>query len=176
LNKVSKILVALLLSLSSLSYAAEITKIGILNVQELVGKAVQAEEAGKRLEKEFQARKDGLFKKQEEAQKKHDKLQRDKDVLSDSEKNKLEKEITKARQDLRHQEEELRNDFMSRQQEEQEAFFKVVKEVVNQIAKDEQYDLILSSELAVFVADKVDVTTIVLAKLNSAKASDSKKK
>src|SRR5438067_215544 len=66
------------------------TKIGVLDWQQLLAKAPQAEEAGKRLEKEFQTPKDNLMKKQKDFQAKQEKLGRDKDVMSEAERKKVE--------------------------------------------------------------------------------------
>lgn len=154
-------------------------KIGVLDWQQLLTKAPQAEEAGKRLEKEFQARKDKLINKQKDFQAKQEKIQRDRDTMSDAERSKSEKELTKLQQDLRHMDEELRSDYTARHREEMDDFIKIVREVVDKLAAEEKYDLVLPQEATLFMNERIDVTEKVLQRLAKAKSStksDSKDK
>ena len=140
-------------------------KIGILDWQQLLSKAPQAEEAGKRLEKEFQSPKDKLVNKQKEFQTKRDKLQRDKDVMSAAQRSKLEKDLAKMEQDLRRLDEELRTDYTTRHREEMDDFNKVVREVVEKISHEEKYDLVMPQEATLFISERIDITEKVLNKL-----------
>lgn len=158
-------------------HPAPITKIGVLDWQQLLTKAPQAEEAGKRLEKEFQARKDKLINKQKEFQSKQEKLQRDRDTMSDAERVKSDKDLTKLQQDLRHMDEELRSDYTARHREEMDDFIKIVREVVDKLAAEEKYDLVIPQEATLFMNERIDVTEKVLQRLSKTKPSkaDAKK-
>lgn len=161
------------------STGSHTTKIGVLDWQQLLTKAPQAEEAGKRLEKEFQARKDKLINKQKDFQAKQEKIQRDRDTMSDAERSKSEKELTKLQQDLRHMDEELRSDYTARHREEMDDFIKIVREVVDKLAAEEKYDLVLPQEATLFMNERIDVTEKVLQRLAKTKTSiksDSKDK
>lgn len=146
-------------------------KIGVLDWQLLSSKAPQAQEASKRLEKEFQDRKDKFIGKQKEFQSSQEKLQKDKDVMSEAERSKLEKNLAKMQQDLRHMDEELRSDYTARYREEMDNFISVVREVVDKLAQEEKYDLVLPQETTLFMADRIDVTEKVLQRLAKAKAA-----
>jgi len=168
---------------STLAVASD-TKIGVLDTQQLLTKAPQAEEAGKRLDKEFQGPKDKLINKQKEFQTKRDKLQRDKDVMSAVERGKKEKELAKMEQDLRRLDEELRADITTRHREEMDDFVKTVREEVEKLAKEEKFDLVLPQEATLYVAESIDITNKVLERLEKAaktskpkadKSSDDKK-
>ena len=145
------------------------TKVGVLDWQLLLAKAPQAEEAGKRLEKEFQARKDAFIAKQKDFQTKQEKLGRDKDVMAEVERKKVENDLTKAQQDLRRLDEELRSDYTARHREEMDDFLKVTREVVDTLAKDKKYDLVLPQDATIYVADRVDITEEVLESLKKLK-------
>jgi outer membrane protein len=172
--------VFLLIIGTSVAFASEATdsasspKIGVLDWNLLLNKAPQAELAGQRLEKEFQVRKDKLTNKQKDFLAKQEKIQRDKDVLSDAERSKTEKELTKLQQDLRHMDEELRADYTARHREEMDEFIKIVREVVDKLAQDEKYDLVLSQEATLFMADRVDITDKVIQRLSKKPGTSSK--
>lgn len=177
LKHVIRLFVPLLLGIfvTTTAFAAE-TKIGVIDWQQLLSKSPQAEEAGKRLEKEFQGRKDKLLSKQKEFQSKQEKLQRDRDVMSAQDRNKAEKELAKLQQDFRKLEEEFRSDYTARQREEMDDFVKVVREVVEKVAADEKYDVVLPQETTLYMADRIDVTDKVLQKMTQAKKSSDKDK
>lgn len=165
------------LGFGSVAMAADLssTKIGVLDWQILLTKAPQAEAAAKRLEKEFQAPKDKLVNKQKEFQAKREKMQRDVDVMSVAERGKKEKELAKTEQDLRRMDEELRSDYTTRHREEMDNFIKAVKEVVDKVAEEEKYDLVLPQEATLYVADRIDVTETVLERLEKMPKSSEKK-
>lgn len=151
------------------------TKIGVLDWQQLLTKAPQAEEAGKRLEKEFASRKDKLIDMQKKFQSEQEKLQRDRATMSEAERTKSEKNIAKLQQDLRHLDEELRSDYTARHREEMDEFIKIVREVVDKLAAEEKYDLVLPQEATLFMNDRIDVTEKVLQRLSKSKTKTDKK-
>lgn len=177
-------IVALALSVS-MAFAGEeaapaVTKVGVVNWQQLLTKAPQAEEAGKRLEKEFQARESKLMAKQKEFQTKQEKLHRDREVLSEAERSKLERDLSKMQQDLRHLDEEYRSDRTARHREEMDEFLNLVREEVEKLAQEEKYDLVLPQETTMFMAERIDITDKVMQRLASkaktAKSDKSDKK
>lgn len=141
------------------------TKIGVLDWQQLLAKAPQAEEAGKRLEKEFQGPKDKLINKQKEFQTKRDKMQRDKDVMSAADRAKREKELAKMEQDLRRLDEELRSEYTTRHREEMDTFIALVRGEVEKLSQEDKFDLVIPQEATLYVAERIDITDKVLERL-----------
>jgi Skp family chaperone for outer membrane proteins len=146
-------------------------KIGVLDWQLLVAKSPQAEQAGKRLEKEFKERKDSFLEKQKQLETKHEKFQRDKDIMAEAERVKAERELTKLQQDLRNLQEENQADYAARHREEMDKFLNAVKNIVDEYGKKEQFDLILPQDTTLFTADRMDITTAILEKLKADKKS-----
>lgn len=175
---IRSILLTLCLGISSVAFAADtngVTRIGVLDWQLLLSKSPQAEEAAKRLEKEFQAPKDKLVNKQKEFQTKREKMQRDADAMSVAERGKKEKELAKMEQDLRRLDEELRSDYTTRHREEMDNFIKEVKDVVDKFADEEKYDVVFPQEATLYIADKIDITEKILARLEKMAKSSGKK-
>lgn len=156
-------------------------KVGVIDWQPLLTKSPQSEEASARLESEFKEPKANLIKKQKEFQEKQAKLQRDKDTMSAADLAKSEKELTKMGQDYRRMEEEFRTNLSERQRTEMEDFMKKVREVVDKLATEEKYDLVIPQDATVFIAERIDMTDKVLEKLSAmskteAKTTDKSKK
>lgn len=147
------------------------TKIGVLDWNELLMKAPQAEEAAKRLEKEFQGRKDALIAKQKTFQTKQEKLTRDKDVMAAGERKEIENELANLQQDVRHLNEKLGSDYNARQREEMDDFLSIVRKEVDAFAKDNEYRLVIPKDATIYTADSIDVTDTILESLKKAKAS-----
>ncbi len=163
----------LLLSLVSLvavaadapATASLAAKVGVLDWQRLISTAPQAKEASKRFEAEFQGPSQKLNEKQSEFQSKRAKLQRDQSVLSAAEQSKKEKELLKLEQEIRRMDEELRAESTTRHREEMDNFIKIVREVVEKFGQEQSYDAILSHEVMVYYADRIDITDQILERL-----------
>lgn len=143
-------------------------KIGVVDWQQLSVKAPQAEAAVKRLEKEFQDRQEKLISKQKEMQSKVEKWQRDREILSEADRAKLEKELGRLQQDLRRTEEEFRADKTARYMEERDEFERLAYEVIEKLGTEEHYSLILTQETTPYSANALDVTEEVLRRLTKA--------
>lgn len=160
---------------------APANKIGILDWEKLLTESPQAKEAKTRLDKDFQGRKDKLYSTQKDYQSKQERLQRDREILSEAEKMKLDKELNKIQQELRHMDEEFRSDYTASHREEMDKFVAIVREVVEKLAKEEKYDLVIPQEATLYMDNRIDVTDKVLQRLaktgsvSSKSAKDSKK-
>lgn len=155
--------------------AENAAKLGVLDWQRLVSTAPQAKEAAKRLETEFQGPSQKLNDKQNDFQAKRTKLQRDRDVLSASERAKKEKEVAKLEQEIRRLDEELRAETTTRHREEMDDFLRVVREVVEKFGQEKQYDAIFSQEVMAYFSDRVDITDQILDRLQKLPKSADKK-
>ncbi len=145
---------------------AEAIKIGFVNVARVLQQAPQAEQAKKRLEREFAPRDKRLVAMQKELKKLEEKLARDAAVMSDSERRKLERDILAKQRELKRARDEFREDFNLRRNEELGKLQRQVFEAVKSLAKDEDYDLLLTDGV-VYASDRVDVTDKVLKRLKA---------
>lgn len=147
--------------------AAEEVKIAFVNVERVLREAPQAEAVRKRLEREFAPRDEKLLAMQEELKKLEEKLERDGEVMSESERRKLERKILEKRRELLRAQEEFREDFAIRRNEELAKLQKQILDVVQQLAREEGIDLLLSGGV-LYASERVDVTDKVIAKLKAA--------
>lgn len=163
---ISSILYVVLLSTFSVysgSLLAE-TKIGFVDTVKLMESAPQAKSAQSKIEKEFAPREKELVALQRQIKTKEDKLSRDGAVMSESERNKLERDILSKRRDLKRSQEEFRDDLNIRRNEVLAKLQKDMYQAVVALAKEQKYDLIMSQGV-VYSSDRVDITDSVLKKL-----------
>lgn len=149
-------------AMAGLANAADL-KIGYVNAVKVIEEAPQGESALKKLEAEFAPRDKQIVEMQNRLKQMEQDLEKNALVLKENEHRSKEFEIVTLKRDLRRATQEFREDYNLRRNEELAALQKIVQKTIAEIAKQENYDLILES--AVYAGPKVDVTDKILKKL-----------
>ena len=155
---------ALVLGFSAPAADAAEFKIGFVNATRVLEEAPQAEAARSRLEKEFSPRDKKLVAAQKEMRELEDKLTRDGAIMSESERRKLERDIIARKREIKRGQEEFREDLNIRRNEAFDKLRRRVFEVISDIARTQNYDLVVSDGV-VFASARVDITDKVVARL-----------
>jgi len=145
------------------SDAAEL-KVGYVNAVKVIEEAPQGEAALKKLETEFGPRDKKLVTMQARIKQLEDELEKNALVLKDADRRSKEQEIVVLKRDLRRATQEFREDYNMRRNEELAALQKIVYKAIVEIAKQENYDLILH-EGTIYASKKVDLTDKILKRL-----------
>ena len=141
-------------------------RIGVVNAARLLDEAPQAKEALRRLEEEFKPRDDALLTEQRAIRELESRLaEMSPGRLDDSERRQLEYELRSRQRDVKRTEEELREDYNFRRNDELRKLQQLIFEAITALAKDEQFDLILNQDAVVFAGPRVDITGKVLDRL-----------
>lgn len=162
-NGILSFVFSLFLLLPALS-VAEI-KVGFVKASELLEKAPQADDARAKLEKEFAPREKRLVAAQQDVAKLEERLAKDRDVLSEAEGRKQERDIREQKRDLGRQQDEFREDFNIRRNEELGILQKRIYEVIVALAKQENFDVIVGETAAIYASERVDITAKILQRL-----------
>ncbi len=170
MKHINKLLVAIVLSLSfslsaSLVQAANL-KIGFVSIAKILSSAPQAEAASKRLEREFAPREKGLINEQKALRRMEEKLAKDGAVMGEKKRRDLEHRIRNRARELKRSSDEFREDFNLRRNEELSKFQKKVLTVIQDVAKEENFDLIVNDGATLYAGPQVDITKKVLRRLN----------
>jgi outer membrane protein len=139
-------------------------KIGFVNVPRVLEKAPQAEDAKKRLEQKFSPRDRQLVAQQKEIKGMEDKLARDSAVLGETELRKLERDIVNKKREAQRAQVEFSEDFNMARNEELRKLQQGILEAIRAIAKEENYDLLLTDGV-VYANEQIDITDQVQKKL-----------
>jgi outer membrane protein len=139
-------------------------KVGYVNAVKVIEEAPQGEAALRRLEAEFGPRDRKIVEMQNRIKRLEEELEKNVLVLKESERRAREHEILMLKRDLRRETQEFREDYNLRRNEELAALQKLVHKVIVEIAKQENYDLILH-EGVITASPRVDITDKVLRKL-----------
>lgn len=157
------VFLAVPLALSTPAAHAEL-KIGYVNAVKVIEEAPQGEAALKKLEAEFGPRDKKIVELQNRIKQLEEDLAKNALVLKESERRAREHEILMLKRDLRRESQEFREDYNLRRNEELAALQKLVYKVILEIAKQEQFDLILH-EGVITASPRVDITDKVLKRL-----------
>lgn len=162
---VNTLLVVAALATPFTSALAADVKIGFVSIAKILQSAPQAESASKRLEQEFAPRQKALVEAQKSLRRQEEKLSKDGAVMGDSQRRNLEGDIRNQARDLKRSSDEFREDFNLRRNEELGKFQKQVLEVINSVAKEEGFDLVVNDGAVLYAGPQVDVTEKVLRRL-----------
>jgi outer membrane protein len=144
--------------------AAQDLKIAVIDPNRVVEESPQYEEARQTLSAEVSEREADLVDQQESLDRLSEKLERDGALMSEEEMKRLQNDILTRKRRLRYAKAELQEDFALRQSELRTKLVKQVEEVVRQIAKEQDIDLIVS-EGVVYFSERVDISADVVERL-----------
>jgi outer membrane protein len=141
-------------------------KIGYVDATKVFEESPQYEAARDALKAEFTRRENEILAKQRQLKKLEDEFARDSAVMSESEIRRLERDILSRRRKLKAAQDEFREDLTIRQNEEFNKLRRQVSEVVQDVGKRENIDLILSDGVA-YHSKRVDISDMVLERLKA---------
>lgn len=159
------LIVALFGMILSPQVAAEF-KIGFVNAIRVMDEAPQVESANKRLEREFAPRQRRLVSAKQAIRKLEERLSRNASIMKEADVQQLSREIRNKRRDLKRQQEEFQEDYNMRRNEELDKIQKSIIQVIQQVAKAESYDFILSDGV-VWASKRVDITNKIISHLRN---------
>jgi outer membrane protein len=149
---------------ASQSYAEGVPKIGAVQVLKVLEQSPQYQVADKALNKEFEPRSKILISEQTKIKDLEDKLGKDRAIMSEAEIGKLERNILEKRRDYKRSQDEFREDLNFRRNEELAKIQKLIFEAIQKVAKENNYDLVLS-EGVIYASSKTDMTALVIEHL-----------
>ena len=146
------------------SAAAEELKIGFVNTQRVIRDAPAAIKAGKKLDLEFGKRDKDLKALAQDLQSREEFLRGKGASLPEMERRQKERELADLARDFQRKREQFTEDLNARQNEENTALIERANEAIRQIARSENFDVIVQD--AVSVSDRIDITDKVIKALS----------
>ena len=157
------IAVAVLLAAAGVAHAAEY-KIGFVNTERLFREAAPAKRAQQKLQKEFATRDAEIQKLSKQVRDLQGSLDKDGTTMGEAERRNKERDLANQSRDLQRMQREAREDLNLRRNEELGSLQERANKVIQQIAADEKFDLILQDPV-VFASQRIDITEKVIKAL-----------
>jgi len=152
---------ALSIFLSIAAVSAQDIRIGFVDGVKLIEKAPQGDAAKDALENEFKPREQEIILLRDSIRDLDESLDPEDTEFQEKQRN-----LRNQRRDLKRLQQEMREDLNLRRNEELAKLQRLISNAIVEIAKDENFDLILQD--AVYAASSIDITDRVLDKLNAA--------
>ena len=152
-----------LLTVSASAIAQSEPKIGYVNFPAVVDAAPQTQSLMTKLRDEFAPRQRDLVAMQTALKEKSETYQKDASVMGEAERTALEREIRDGQRDLQRADNELREDFNVRQNEELNVLQRTLVRQVQEFVRNAGYDLVVTD--VVYVSPSIDITDEVIAAL-----------
>jgi len=146
--------------------AADI-KIGVVSVERILTEAPQVEAVNTSMLEQFGPKRDALQTLEKEITKMQENYKRNELVMTEDKLKELKKEIIGKIQKLKQTEAMLTQEVSTVRNQELAVLQQQVKGVIDEIAKEGKYNLILSEGVA-YADDKHDITSKVLDKMKAA--------
>jgi outer membrane protein len=156
---------AVVVALAAASAGAQELKIGYVNSDRVLRDATPAKAAQAKLETEFSKREKDLADLASRLKATGDKLEKDAPTLSESERNRRQRDLVEQDREFQRKRREFQEDLNQRKNEELAAVVERANKVIKQIFETEKYDLILQE--AVFAGPRLDITDKVIKALNA---------
>jgi outer membrane protein len=163
-NKLAKAVLAGCLAVAATCAAAQdSSRIGFVNTERLLRDAAPAKAAQQKLESEFSRRDKELQDIGARLKSMAERLERDAAVMSESDRQRRQREYADLEKDFQRKQREFREDLNQRRNEELAQVIERANQVIRQIAEQEKYDVILQE--AVYASPRIDITEKVLRAL-----------
>ena len=158
-----KMIVAVLLAAAAFSAQAAELKIGFVNTERVFREAAPAKRAQQKLEREFAARNAELSTLEKKGRDLQAELERDNVTMTETARREKERQLADISREFQRKQREIREDLNLRRNEELAAVQERATRVINQIAGEEHFDLIVQE--AVFASSRIDITDKVIRAL-----------
>jgi len=144
--------------------AAAQVKIGFVNTERVFREAAPAKRAQQKLEREFATRNQELAKLEKQGRDLQTELERDTVTLTDTVRRDKERMLADISRNFQRMQREIREDLNLRRNEELASVQERATRVINQIAEQEKFDLVVQE--AVFASTRIDITDKVIRALS----------
>ena len=159
----ARALVAGVLLAFATSAAAVEYKLGFVNTERLFREAAPAKRAQAKIEKEFATRDGEIQKLAKQVRDLQTSLDKDGPTMAETERRNKERDLANQSRDLQRMQREFREDLNLRRNEELAKVQERATRVINQIAEQEKFDLVIQE--AVFASSRIDITEKVIKAL-----------
>lgn len=153
-----------ILSSSMYANAAEAAqKVGYVATGQAMGQLAQRYNVAEKLRKEFKDRIDELRGIEGRMKSKVEKMKRDGELMSASERTKIQRELASLDADYKLKAKALQEDQRRRGAEEEQKLVKKIRTAIQDVAKREGYDLVVDANAVLYANPKDDLSSKVIS-------------
>jgi outer membrane protein len=148
--------------------AASSPKIAYVSVEKILTEAPQVKAVNDSMMERFGSRKTELQEMEKEINEMQENYKRNELVMTEDKLNELKDSIITKIQDFKQKEAVLQQEVATVRNQELAVLQQSVRSIIQDIAKDEKYDIILTSEGVAYANEKLDISNKVLERMKKA--------
>lgn len=157
------VLGALLAAVALLPGTLTAQNVAFVTMNKILEDSPQAAEATRELEQEFSPRDSQLVGEREELQRLRDRLEREGDLMTATQRADLEREFTARSREFRRAQESFTEDLNMRRNEELAKLQRLINDAIIELARERNIDLILTERNVLYASDRIDITDDIIA-------------
>lgn len=147
-------------SFHSLAQDQDVT-IGVVNTSRIIQESPQGEQVQAQLQKEFSDRRQELLSDQKQLQGMQERMEKDAAIMSETEREELQRRIARLQRNLERDQKALQEDFQYQRNQALTDIRKEVVQAIQTVAKQNGYDLVLSQGV-VHAGNRINITDQVI--------------
>lgn len=159
-------LAVVIASSSVVNAAQEPQKIAVVFTSKIMQQSPQLEKIKKKLQAEFKDRVTELQTLEKDITEIQDKLERDSELMAENELTELQRKIEVKLSEYKLKRKAFDEDKRRRTREEQQKAFILVSNVINEVALEKGYDVILNGEQIVFSKPELDISNLIIKEIS----------
>lgn len=140
-------------------------KVGVVDFNKIFQSSPEVKAIQDKLKGQFTPRQEDFNKRKKSLEADVAKLQRDSAVMKASQKRELEQKIVKEKQELQRLSRDFQQDASLAENQAMQKYFEKVKTKLDELAKKEEYDLILQKNSVPYSSDAIEITDKLLKTL-----------
>jgi outer membrane protein len=148
--------------------AADAPKIAYVSVEKILTEAPQVQAVNDSMLERFGGRKTELQEMEKEINEMQEDYKRNELVMTEDKLNELKNDVIAKIQEFKQKEAVLQQEVATVRNQELAVLQQSVRSIIEDIAKSEKYDLILTSEGVAYANDKLDISNKVLERMKKA--------
>lgn len=141
-------------------------KIAVVDMQQIMQRSGDMKGIQESLEKEFKPRRDKLISMEGKIKADMEKFKKEAAVMSKADQKKMQEKIISAQREFEQEGQKYQRELSAKHNAEMQKLYAKVRTVIEKVAKDGGYDLVLQKEAAPYVVNKLDLTDKVIKKLS----------
>ncbi len=155
---------------SGFSFAAETTKFGSVDIQTLLNESDAGKKAKSDLESLIKSKQSVINEKEKTVAKLKADLEKQTSILSADARKSKEDELEKQVREYQRLVQDSQAEVKKKEAELTDAILKDAKELIDKIGEQEGYALIVEKSMVIYASKNIDMTDIVMKKLNESKS------
>jgi outer membrane protein len=157
----------LLIAAGTQAYAADASKIAVVNVQQVLLQSSKVAEVNTKLQDQFKPRQEKLAAQQKTLQDEMDKFNKNSSGMKAADRETMEKKLNDEKASFLKDAGAFQKDVNAEQNKAMQTILKQLSGVISDLAKKSGYSLVLDSQAVVYSADATDITKDVAKQFNS---------